>query len=147
MIIQDDREPEMNQLMFLVDSNLKMERKRLKIGDYSFGNVIVERKEMNDFCLSIIDGRLMKQVEGLNEEQKNGKKCFIILIGRISERDSQLHENCILGKLCSLVYKHNISVLMVDNDFQFCYCLKNLYEKSCGLKNEMKRGESEKEKN
>ncbi len=43
--------------------NVKLEIQRLSVGDYQVDNrVIVERKTLKDFAISIIDGRLFKQM-------------------------------------------------------------------------------------
>jgi len=63
-IIADDREHKSEVIKFLTGiKNVNVQVQRLSIGDYQVNNrVIVERKTLKDFALSIIDGRLFKQM-------------------------------------------------------------------------------------
>lgn len=138
----DDREPEMEILTMLENWNVTFERKRLNCGDYRYKNLIIERKTMDDFCSSILDGRLLNQTKNMLELQEQGAECFIIIIGPVSSRVANIHENCVFGKVCSLVYKHNIRVIMCETEFQFLYCLRNLcdkHDKKEGDKDEMQK--------
>ena len=73
-IIADDRENKsdvINELSKFENVNLSI--KRLSIGDYRIGNrVIVERKTLNDFAISIVDGRLFKQMVYLANSKPKG---------------------------------------------------------------------------
>lgn len=125
-ILQDDREPFLQLDADLNDLNLDLQRKRLKVGDYLYKNILIERKQIDDFCQSILDKRIETQVEKM---KKSGKECFIIIVGNLKDRKTNIHENCILGKIVSLVYKHNMKVLWCENEVQFLFILKNLCEK------------------
>ena len=59
-IIADDRERKSEVIKFLSETkNVSVDIKRLSLGDYLVDNRLVfERKTLNDFALSIIDGRL-----------------------------------------------------------------------------------------
>jgi len=129
VVFQDDREPECQIMSDLQNWNVTFEKKRLICGDYVYKNLIIERKEISDFCSSILDGRMTSQSKKMIEEMNNGKDCIIIVVGNIKDRKVNIHENCVLGKLCSLVYKHNIKVIECEDDFQFLYCLRNLCDK------------------
>lgn len=62
-IIADDREHKSEVIKFLTSiKNVNVQVQRISIGDYQVNNrVIVERKTLKDFAISIIDGRLFKQ--------------------------------------------------------------------------------------
>jgi ERCC4-type nuclease len=62
-VIADDRERNDEIIQVLSDSeNVSVEMRRLSVGDYLVDNHLVfERKTLNDFALSIIDGRLFRQ--------------------------------------------------------------------------------------
>ncbi len=127
-IKMDDREQGMEIIMEL--SGFEVEKCRMNVGDYSFGNVLIERKSIDDFCSSILDGRMENQIEVMKKELwKYGKLCFLIVVGNIKDRKVNINENCILGKCVSLILKHNIKLLWCEDDFQFGYLLKNIYEK------------------
>lgn len=63
-IIADDREQKSEVIRSLLEiENIAVRIQRLAIGDYQVDSrVIVERKTLKDFALSIIDGRLFKQM-------------------------------------------------------------------------------------
>jgi ERCC4-type nuclease len=127
IIFVDDREPKsIESIMLEVDSEILILRTRLEEGDYKQGNVCIERKEISDFCNSIIDKRIETQIERMKKKYKYN---YIIIVGHIKDRNSEIHENCILGKIASLIIKHNVNVLMVDNEWQFLYLMKRIFEK------------------
>ena len=125
-ILYDDREPCWQLMSDINGLNIEFEKTRLKVGDYKFGNLIIERKTIDDFANSILYKRIETQVENMKKEK--GEK-FIIIVGNLKDRKTNINENCILGKQVSLVLKHNIKVLWVEDDEQFLYVLKNLCEK------------------
>jgi ERCC4-type nuclease len=63
-IIADDRECKSDVIKFLSEiENVALSIRRLSVGDYQIGSrVIVERKTLKDFVISIVDGRLFKQM-------------------------------------------------------------------------------------
>jgi ERCC4-type nuclease len=111
--------------------NIECEICRLKTGDYIFENVCIERKTMDDFCMSIMDGRIKSQSEKM---LKNYKYNYILISGRISDRKIEINENCIIGMISSLVVK-GINVICVDTDRQLAYLIKRIFERY--NKNEM----------
>lgn len=135
IIIQDDREPELQLLADLNKTNLEFYRKRLLIGDYILEDCIIERKTIDDFCSSILDKRIENQIEGMLTT--NFKQKIIIVIGNIKDRKVNIHENCVLGKEVSLVLKYGIKLLFCEDEFQFLYLLKNIADKNKVIKNEM----------
>ena len=62
-VIADDRESKSEVIKFLSEiKNVSVDIKRLFLGDYFVDKrLIFERKTLNDFALSIIDGRLFNQ--------------------------------------------------------------------------------------
>ena len=63
-IIADDRECKSGVINSLSEiENVDVSTQRLSVGDYQIGSrVIVERKTLKDFAISIIDGRLFRQM-------------------------------------------------------------------------------------
>jgi DNA excision repair protein ERCC-4 len=82
-IVADDRERKSNVIESLLEiENVEVDIKRLSVGDYQIGSrVIVERKTLNDFAISIIDGRLFKQMVYLANSKPQG---VLILEGTAS---------------------------------------------------------------
>jgi len=140
MIVQcDDREPIFMDAVALATGGIEFERKRLKTGDYVWEDVCIERKQIDDFAASIIDGRLDGQIKKMKDKFPH---IYILVSGHLEDKKSSIHENCILGKMASILVKHNVSILMMDNDFQLVYCMKKIFEKHSTLKSQ-KGGEHE----
>jgi ERCC4-type nuclease len=73
-ITADDREHKSEVIKSLMGiENVEVCIRRLSIGDYQVDNrVIVERKTIKDFAISIIDGRLFKQMIRLANSNSTG---------------------------------------------------------------------------
>jgi ERCC4-type nuclease len=73
-IIADDREPKSEVIKSLKGiENVEVDIRRLTMGDYHIDNrLIVERKTLKDFTISIIDGRLFKQMIRLAGSKSEG---------------------------------------------------------------------------
>jgi len=82
-IIADDRECKsevIESLMQIEDVDVSI--RRLSMGDYQLDNrLIVERKTLKDFAVSIIDGRLFKQMIRL---ANSNSSCVLILEGTVN---------------------------------------------------------------
>lgn len=98
----------------------------LLTGDVMCGNIIIERKEAGDFIHSIMDGRLKEQAAKMC---LNFKHKFIIIEGDIFGTESKISTNAIIGKMTSLVVKHNIKLINVANPSQFAYACMSLIDK------------------
>lgn len=129
-VFVDDREPS-GMMDLLVMEEVEVERKRLKVGDYVCGKTVVERKQIDDFCGSLCDGRLKRQVEGMKREFDN---VFVLVSGHIGDRVGGVHEHSVLGKLVSLVVKDGVTVLMLDDDIQLVYVMRRIFERLEGEK-------------
>ena len=101
---------------------------RLKIGDYvcEETSVCIERKTIDDFCNSIVDGRLKKQVSAMSRAYKHN---FVLVSGKIGDRSGDVNEHSILGMMASLIAKSDVSILMFDNDIQLVYFMMRLFTK------------------
>jgi ERCC4-type nuclease len=137
-ILEDDREFGALNDYFEV---LEVERdvQRLTIGDYVWISknrewsgapckLCFERKTIDDFCASIMDGRLDEQIRNM-KSFFNTRDIYILISGRIDDRKSDMNENCILGKIVSLIIKAEVKVILVDDDRQLAYVIKNIIEK------------------
>jgi ERCC4-type nuclease len=59
---------------------LVVERYPLKAGDYAIGEILIERKDIDDYCTSLNSGRLFKQ---LWKMKQTGKKNLLVVIGTV----------------------------------------------------------------
>jgi DNA excision repair protein ERCC-4 len=110
-IIADDREHKSEVIKSLMDiENVEVCIRRLPMGDYQVENrVIVERKTLKDFAVSIIDGRLFKQMIRLANSTFTG---VLILEGTaIDTVDVGMTREAIQGALITVSIILGIPVL------------------------------------
>ena len=66
-IIIDYREKNSLVASHLVKLGFEIEFRELKVGDYVIKDVVIERKTVSDFVSSMINQRLLKQIEELKQ--------------------------------------------------------------------------------
>jgi len=73
-ITADDRECKSDVIRALSEiENVDVDIRRLSVGDYQIGRrVIIERKTLKDFAISVIDGRLFKQMIYMANSKSEG---------------------------------------------------------------------------
>ena len=125
---------EKNSLLIseLIHLGLKIEFKNLKVADYLVNDIAIERKTVSDFISSMINKRLLKQLE----EIKQYKNRLLIIEG-IDEQDLysdefskeksrwmqdrkpaggfQMHPNSVRGFLISILIKYKIPIIFTKN--------------------------------
>ena len=126
IIEMDDRESECQLMADVGSLNIVFDRKRLKVGDFIYGDLIMERKTVDDFCSSILDGRLKRQAENM---KATGKMSYIFIIGDFKKRDVGIHDNCIKGKIISLLIKYDIKLVYCEDEMEFLWMMDNLCRK------------------
>jgi len=117
-IIIDYREKNSLIASKLINLGFEIEFKELKIGDYIVKNTTIERKTINDFISSMINKRLLRQIEDL--KQLSNK--LIILEGfeegnlySDEPYESGVHPNAIRGFLLSIILEHKIPLIFTKN--------------------------------
>jgi len=90
--------------------NVDVSIRRLPIGDYQIGSrVIVERKTIKDFAISIVDGRLFRQMIRLANSTSQG---VLILEGTAADTvDLKITRECMQGALITVSLILGIPVL------------------------------------
>jgi len=91
--------------------DVKVIMKPLDIGDYVLSkDVCVERKTVEDFLSSMLDGRLFAQIINMRQ---NYLKPLIILEGNLTELYTlrNIHKNSIIGALTSIALDYQVPVL------------------------------------
>ena len=115
-ILIDYREKNSLVIANLKNIGFEIELKELKVGDYILKNTVIERKTVSDFISSIINGRLLKQIEELKQFEKK-----LLIVEGISEKEIYNDEgigmngNAIRGFLLSVLLKHKIPILFTKN--------------------------------
>jgi ERCC4-type nuclease len=114
-IIADDRESKSEVIASLFEiEDVHVSIQRLAIGDYQISSrVIVERKTIKDFAISIIDGRLFKQMICLANSNSLG---VLILEGSINDTvDLGMTRESMQGALITVSLMFGIHVLRSKN--------------------------------
>jgi len=115
-IVIDYREKNSMVASYLIKLGLEIEFKELKVGDYITKNTVIERKTISDFISSVINGRLLRQIEELKQFENK-----LLLIEGISEQEVYtddefgINSNAVRGFLLSVVLKHKIPMIFTKN--------------------------------
>lgn len=116
-IIADYREKNSLVIANIMSLGIDIEFKELKVADYIVGNVAIERKTVSDFISSMINKRLLNQLEGLKQYEKK-----LLIIEGIEEKElynddneTGINANAIRGFLLSISLRHNIPVIFTKN--------------------------------
>ncbi|MBN2421528.1 DEAD/DEAH box helicase family protein [Candidatus Woesearchaeota archaeon] len=113
-IMCDDREKQNGIMKQLIELGIKIDLKRLDVGDYQLSDrCIVELKTVSDFVDSIIDGRLLEQLKYLVKYERP-----ILIIEGIEDLYSQrnLHPNAIRGMLSTIAVSYGIPIIQTKNN-------------------------------
>lgn len=112
-IIVDKREKNSLVPSCLIENGVNIQFKHLKVADYIVGNIGIERKTINDFVGSMINKRLIKQLEELKQYKKQ-----ILIIEGFSDYtlySEGIHENAIRGFILSIILKFKIPIIFTEN--------------------------------
>ncbi len=100
----------------LISLGLELEFKELKVADFLVKNVAIERKTISDFISSMINKRLLRQLEELQQYDKK-----ILIIEGIDEQElynddeTGIDGNSVRGFLLSILLKHNTPILFTKD--------------------------------
>ncbi len=109
----------------------------LSLGDFTFGNVVIERKTHQDLASSILDGRYKEQCYRLEELKKENPniKIFYFIEGNFDlyYGNHNIDKEKLISSIISLLYEKNFSVILTKHlnetcDFLLKFC-KKYYEK------------------
>ena len=114
-IIIDYREK--NSLVYseLKKLGFETELKELKVADYIVKDVAIERKTVSDFKTSMINRRLLNQIEELQQYENK-----LLIIEGIDEQElypenNNVNPNSIRGFLLSILLKYKIPIIFTKN--------------------------------
>ncbi|MFA5763838.1 MAG: DEAD/DEAH box helicase [archaeon] len=125
IIYVDSREQSAAVTKALFDK-CKVMMKQLNVGDYVLSNdVCVERKTVQDFLESMIDGRLFKQLIDLRE---NYPKPLLILEGNPKElfNSRNIPKYSIIGALTSIALDYQIPIITTTDPIETAEYLLNI---------------------
>lgn len=118
-IIVDYRERNSLVASELISFGFDVEFLELKIGDYLVNNVAIERKTVSDFLSSMLNKRIIRQMEELQQYEN---RLLIIegiseqeLYGEKSEERTGIHPNSIRGFLLSIALKRKVPIIFTKD--------------------------------
>jgi len=111
----DDRERNLCLMEALsIHPDIVAERVRLLYGDFVVQQqVTVERKTVNDFALSLLQGRLFDQARRLRE---HGGFRYLVLEGSMDNLKSGVRPEALRGAMIALTLKFGIPILHTGNE-------------------------------
>ena len=123
-LVIDDREPQEFTDIVASMCQIPIEFKRMRTGDFVCEDVCIERKEINDFANSIIDGRVFRQCDRMTKEFKYP---YLLIHGRIKDIWSKILPHAIIGAMCYFG-KNGITVLTFDTPEEIAYAILKVFE-------------------
>jgi len=115
LVIVDSRERNSSVAKELNDRGVLTKIKQIEVGDYVLtDDIVIERKTVDDFLQSIIDGRLYNQ---LNKMSSNYSSPMILVEGNQDELFTlrNIHRNAIIGTLTTIALKYRIPIIFTKN--------------------------------
>jgi ERCC4-type nuclease len=115
-IIIDYRERNSLVASSLVELGFEIEFRELKVADYLVNNIAIERKTVSDFVNSIINKRIIRQLQELQQYEDK-----LLIIEGIDEQELYsddnrgINANAIRGFLLSTVLKHRIPIILTKD--------------------------------
>ena len=121
-IIVDHREYRSNVVRNLTFKGASVEPSQLDVGDYILSSRIgVERKKVDDFLESLIDGKLFKQIAQLRDAYS---RPVLILEGEDLLTKRNINHNAIFGSLASITVDFGIPILKTKDSSETADLLK-----------------------
>ncbi|MEK6848789.1 MAG: ERCC4 domain-containing protein [Nanoarchaeota archaeon] len=117
LITADYREKNSFVIAELFELNIACDFKQLPIGDFIVKNIVIERKTVSDFLSSMLNRRLLTQLEELQQQENK----FLLIEGL---EENQLYgetekegiaPNAIRGFLLSILLKYKIPIIYTKN--------------------------------
>jgi len=105
-IIVDSREKNSMVLANLIEKGANTEIKKLEVGDYQIGKIIIERKTRSDFYNSIKSGHLKEQVKSLKTQDHP-----LLILEEDKNKFCEINQNVIKGMKLSLNIHHRIPII------------------------------------
>ncbi|MFA6023034.1 MAG: ERCC4 domain-containing protein [Candidatus Pacearchaeota archaeon] len=115
IIIVDNHEKNSLVASEIIHQGGEVNFKHLEVGDYLVGNAVIERKTISDFISSMINKRLLKQLENMLPIENR-----ILIIEGIEEHElyheqSDINENAIRGFMLSIILKYKTPILLTKD--------------------------------
>jgi Fanconi anemia group M protein len=140
-IIVDYREYRSNVVKNLHNLDVNIETQQLDIGDYILSSRIgIERKNVDDFLNSLINGKLFSQISLLRDSYS---RPILIIEGDDLLTRRNINQNAIFGSLVSIMVDYGIPIFTTKDDIETANVLftaarreQKKYKKSVSLRGE-----------
>jgi len=117
-ILADYREKNSLVISELISLGIKVEIKHLKVADFIVKNTAIERKTVSDFLNSMINKRLIRQLQEL-QQYKNK----LLIIEGIEEHELYnehpeefgIHPNAIRGFILDILLKYKVPIILTKD--------------------------------
>ena len=117
----------------LIELGVEVSFQHLKVADYLIGNVAIERKTINDFVSSMLNKRLLRQLE----ELKQYKKRLLIIEGTeeqelYNDEPGKINGNAIRGMLLYTLLEANCPIILskdYEDTAKFLFLIARRIEK------------------
>ncbi len=121
-VIADLRERNDELFKALEDNGIFIEHATIPVGDYILSDrLCIERKTINDFQSSIIDGRLFEQIDSLKNTYELP---LIILEGSIEE--VYMSKESINGAICSIFLRERMQIIRSSGPIETAQIISTL---------------------
>lgn len=114
MIIVDRREKNSLVLAELIERKHNIKLEQLEVADYVIGPIAVERKTLTDFVSSMLNKRLLRQLQELKQYPKP-----LLIIEGIDDHPlyefGKINPNAIRGMMLSIMLEFNIPIVLTKN--------------------------------
>jgi ERCC4-type nuclease len=128
-IIIDTREKQSLISASLIEKKANIKHEKLEIGDYLIEDTIIERKTFSDFVGSMINKRLLEQLQQIKKYPKH----FLIVEGfNYNYNEFNVHENAIRGMFLSIAMDFHVSIIFTRDEgdtANFLILVAKRYEK------------------
>jgi len=128
----DTREQNSKVVTEISKKGIKINTAQLSVGDYIISeDTAIERKSVEDFLESLIDGRLFSQAKSLKEQYISP---IMILEGEGLHHKRNISDNAVYGALASLVNDFRIPVVSTKDEEETASLIKALVSRKKGAK-------------
>ena len=118
MITIDTRERNSLVISEILSLGVNVNLQTLKVADYIVGDVAIERKTISDFISSMINKRLLRQLEELQQYENR-----LLIVEGIDEQDlytdsenvKGMHPNSIRGFLLSILLNYKVPIIFTKD--------------------------------
>lgn len=110
-ITMDSHEKNSLVLANLIELGAKTEIKSLEIGDYIIGDIIIERKTMQDFISSMLSRRLSEQLKNIAQYENR-----ILIIEGKNRKEININPNAVRGMILSVSLDFKIPIINTENE-------------------------------